>query len=59
MDQFATASAATSFLLDAVKALGDNIWDNPLDAATDEAAEFGRLLLAKLLSRDRLSLIHI
>jgi hypothetical protein len=53
MDPVTLAAAVTPFLLKAVEGLGDKIWEKASDAAADEAAGFGRRLLAKLLHRDR------
>ena len=52
MDPFTLAAAVTPFLLKAVQGLGNKIWEKASDAAADEAAGFGRRLLAKLLRRD-------
>lgn len=52
MDPITVAAAVTPFLLKAVQGLGDKIWEKASDAAADEAAGFGRRLLAKLLRRD-------
>jgi hypothetical protein len=52
MDPVTVAAAVTPFLLRAVEGLGDKIWEKASDAAADEAAGFGRRLLAKLLGRD-------
>lgn len=49
VDPITMAAAATPFLLKAVQALGDKIWDKTSDAAADEAAGFGHRLLARLL----------
>jgi hypothetical protein len=51
MDPATLAIAATPFLVKAVEALGEKVWDKASDAAADEAAGFGRRLLAKLLHR--------
>jgi hypothetical protein len=51
VDPITVAVAATPFLLKAVQALGDKIWDKTSDAAADEAAGFGHRLLARLLHR--------
>jgi hypothetical protein len=51
VDPITIAAAATPFLLKAVEALGDKVWDKTSDAAADEAAGFGRRLLARLLRR--------
>jgi hypothetical protein len=51
MDPVTLAAAVTPFLLNAVEGLGDKIWEKASDAAADEAAGFGRRLLAKLLRR--------
>lgn len=53
MDPVTLAAAVTPFLLKAVEGLGNKIWERASDAAADEAAGFGRRLLAKLLRRDR------
>lgn len=52
MDPITVAAAVTPFLLSAVEGLGTKVWDKAADAAADEAAGFGRRLLAKLLHRD-------
>ncbi len=52
MDPVTLAAAVTPFLLKAVEGMGNKIWEKASDAAADEAAGFGRRLLAKLLHRD-------
>ncbi len=51
MGPVTVAAEATPFLVKAAESLGEKIWDRASDAAADEAAGFGRRLLAKLLRR--------
>jgi hypothetical protein len=53
LDPIAVATAATPFLLKAVEALGEKVWDKTSEAAADETVGFGRRLLARLLGRQQ------